>query len=153
MYTTVYFTNNTSLDVFFTTQMSCPECLRSSAPVKEYCNQKMCLECSEIVLKYYRSCTACDTGKISPAVSTDIALCPGCMAPGMSDVPTFPCRTTGCRGTVDAKWKTTCLACYKKSLATNTTQASTFPCSVAGCKGTTTSKYRPKCLDCFKARR
>ena len=131
--------------------MSCPERPRSSAPVKEYCNQKMCLECSEIVLKYYRSCTACDTGKISPAVSTDIALCPGCMAPGMSDVPTFPCRTTGCRGTVDAKWKTTCLACYKKSLVTN--EPYNGPCGTPGCKGTVDAKWKKKCLDCFKTRR
>ncbi len=139
----------------------CAECGRRSDVVSLSPSLALCQECIGMVLLYYHKCNRCADGKVSPIGMASPPVCAECTAAAAGEPETFPCQTSGCTGTVDAKWKTKCLSCFKASPGSRTYQsgyaarpASTasekFPCQTPGCGRDTGAQWKSKCLTCFR---
>ena len=141
------------MDVVSTQRGTCTECLLT-AEVSSHFDYLMCEECAAIVLKYYRACSAvqCE-GRVHPARGDDVTLCCKCFVPPSND---WPCSSQGCEGRVDAKWKTTCTACFIKAQRSKEAEGDgkpfSKPCSKPGCRRTVDAKRKTTCPTCYGKR-
>jgi len=126
--------------------MSCCECKTSGVSITKYSSYLICAECAPLVLKYYRRCTRCTDGLISPMSSDGTLVCERCTEADPNIMPEFPCQTVGCRKSTGAKWKKQCAGCFANRNSGGNT------CVGSGCGKPTGATWKKYCESCYPAK-